>query len=89
MAYDRTVGLRIRNLFHFRERWEAGRKVPGLSSFSKERGGLVWDEEIVWFPNEVCMNEALGSFCHLHLVAESLNCEELPYPILFPRREAR
>lgn len=48
-----------------------------LSSFSKQRGGLVWDEEIVWFPCEVCKNEALDSFCHLHLVAEPLNCEEL------------
>lgn len=69
MAYDRTVGLMIRNLCHFLERCEAGRKETELSLFSQQRGELVWDEEIVWFPWEVCRNEALELLSLSHRIS--------------------
>lgn len=90
MAYDRTAGLRIRNLCHFLERCKAGWKETGIHNSRADLYGMMQ------FFFEICKNEALEqsylifffthNFC-LNLVAEPLMCkpwEEQPATISAP-----
>lgn len=78
MAYDRTAGLRIRNLYHFLERCKAGWKETSIHNSGADLYGMMQ------FFFEICKNEALEqsyliffsthNFC-LNLVAEPLMCK--------------